>query len=156
MSHYFPSAEELVAEAFGSAATGELEALLPEGGADTSATERLAGFLARTSGPAWDDISRLWINARHLSRYRDSLRERVAQQGDQWRGRLTALIAEGVKRGEFRTGEPEAVAMQILVVLDGLAADPVGDAEGLPTGVARMAFRVAERELGLSEGALDL
>ncbi|MEB8339737.1 TetR/AcrR family transcriptional regulator [Streptomyces endophyticus] len=154
VSHYFPSAEELVAEAFGSAATGELDALLPEGGGDTPAVERLAGFLARTSGPAWDDISQLWINARHLSRYRDSLRVRVTRQGDAWRGRLTALIAEGVERGEFRTGDPEVVAMQILVVLDGLGADPVGDAKGLPAGVARMAFRVAERELGLREGAL--
>ncbi|MGD6742026.1 TetR family transcriptional regulator C-terminal domain-containing protein [Streptomyces sp. BH106] len=156
MSHYFPSAEELVAEAFGSAATGELDALLPESDAGTSAVGRLAGFLARTSGPAWDDISRLWLNARHLSRYRDSLRVRVAQQGDAWRGRLTGLIADGVARGEFRTGDPEAVAMQILVVLDGLGADPVGDVEGLPAAVARMAFRVAERELGLREGELDL
>jgi AcrR family transcriptional regulator len=157
VSHYFPSAEELVAEAFGSAATGELDALLPEGGAgtSTSAVGRLAGFLARTSGPAWDDISRLWLNARHLSRYRESLRVRVAQQGDAWRGRLTGLIADGVESGEFRTGDPEAVAMQILVVLDGLGADPVGDVEGLPDAVARMAFRVAERELGLHEGVLD-
>ncbi|MGW2345216.1 TetR/AcrR family transcriptional regulator [Streptomyces sp. NPDC001661] len=155
VSHYFPSAEELVAEAFGSAATGELEALLPEGGADTSATERLAGFLARTSGPAWDDISRLWINARHLSRYRGSLRERVEAQEADWRGRLTGLLAEGVERGEFRAGDPEVVAMQILVVLDGLGANAGADMGSLPVGVGRMAFRVAECQLGLVEGALD-
>ncbi|MFZ3561097.1 TetR/AcrR family transcriptional regulator [Streptomyces sp. BH055] len=154
VSHYFPSAEELVAEAFGSAATGELNALLPEGGGGASAMERLAGFLARTSGPAWDDISRLWLNARHLRRYRPALRVRVDAQEADWLGRLTGLLAQGVASGEFRTGDPQVVAMQILVVLDGLGADP-GHTEGLPAGVARMAFRVAERELGLSEGALD-
>ncbi|MGP3775515.1 TetR/AcrR family transcriptional regulator [Streptomyces sp. SDT5-1] len=155
VSHYFPSAEELVAEAFGSAAAGELDALLPEGGADTSARERLGRFLAQTAGPAWDDISRLWINARHLSRYRDSLRVRVEEQEADWRGRLTGLLADGVARGEFRTADPEVVAMQILVVLDGLGANAGADLATLPPAVARMAFRLAERELGLPEGALD-
>ncbi|MFI5663041.1 TetR/AcrR family transcriptional regulator [Streptomyces sp. NPDC051684] len=155
VSHYFPSAEELVAEAFGSAAAGELDALLPEGDADTSAVERLAGFLARTSGPAWDDISRLWINARHLSRYRASLRERVQVQEAEWRGRLTGLLADGVAGGEFRAADPEVVAMQILVVLDGLGANAGTDVGSVPVGVGRMAFWVAESQLGLPGGALD-
>ena len=155
VSHYFPSAEELVAEAFGSAAAGELDALLPEGGADTSARERLARFLAPTAGPAWDDISRLWINARHLSRYRGSLRERVETQEADWRGRLTGLLAQGVERGEFRAEDPEVVAMQILVVLDGLGANAGADMGGVPAEVARMAFRVAECQLGLPGGALE-
>ncbi len=157
VSHYFPSVEELVAEAFGSAATGELDALLPAEPATASAVERLAAFLARTAGPAWDDISRLWINARHLSRYRPSLRARVEEQEAAWRGRLTGLLAEGVERGEFRAAEdPEVVAMRILVVLDGLGANAGADAESLPVGVARMAFRLAERELGLREGVLGV
>ncbi|MFI7321892.1 TetR/AcrR family transcriptional regulator [Streptomyces venezuelae] len=162
VSHYFPSTEELVAEAFGSAATGELDALLPpaeptgdEGSGTDSATERLAAFFARTSGPAWNDISRLWINARHLTRYRPSLRDRVARQEDAWRGRLAALVEDGVARGEFHTREdPSVVAVQILVVLDGLGADGGADADTLPPAVARMAVTWAERELGLERGAL--
>ncbi|MEW2392553.1 TetR family transcriptional regulator C-terminal domain-containing protein [Streptomyces venezuelae] len=180
VSHYFPSTEELVAEAFGSAATGELDTLLPAesaesvGGLDLgagtstgkgtstgtgtgtlSATERLAGFFARTSGPAWNDISRLWINARHLTRYRPSLRDRVALQEAAWRGRLAAVIEDGVRRGEFRTQEePSVVAVQILVVLDGLGADGGADADMLPPVVARMAMTWAERELGLERGVL--
>ncbi|MGW6529025.1 TetR/AcrR family transcriptional regulator [Streptomyces venezuelae] len=172
VSHYFPSTEELVAEAFGSAATGELDTLLPAEPAESagglspgagtgtgmgtrSATERLAGFFARTSGPAWNDISRLWINARHLTRYRPSLRDRVALQEAAWRGRLAAVIEDGVTRGEFRTQEePSVVAVQILVVLDGLGADGGADADMLPPAVARMAMTWAERELGLERGVL--
>ncbi|QES45129.1 TetR family transcriptional regulator [Streptomyces venezuelae] len=158
VSHYFPSTEELVAEAFGSAATGELDALLPPaepGSGTATATERLAAFFARTSGPAWNDISRLWINARHLTRYRPSLRDRVARQEDAWRGRLAALVEDGVARGEFRTQEDASVvAVQILVVLDGLGADGGADADTLPPAVARMAVTWAERELGLERGAL--
>jgi AcrR family transcriptional regulator len=155
VSHYFPSAEELVAEAFGSAATGELDALLPAGPSDGTATERLAGFFARTSGPAWNDISRLWINARHLTRYRPALRDRVAHQEAAWRGRLAGLVEDGVARGEFRTREESSVvAAQILVVLDGLGADGGAETTELPKVVARMAVTWAERELGLKHGVL--
>ncbi|MFH9607455.1 TetR/AcrR family transcriptional regulator [Streptomyces sp. NPDC017448] len=154
ISHYFPSAEELVAEAFGTAADGELDALLPEGPADASPVRRLAGFLARTTGEEYDAISRLWINARHLSRYRPALRERVAEQEAAWRGRLEGLIREGVERDEFRTPDPKLTSMQILVVLDGLDAHVNTETNERPAAVTRMAFTTAERELGLPPGTL--
>ncbi|WGP12873.1 MULTISPECIES: TetR family transcriptional regulator C-terminal domain-containing protein [Streptomyces] len=155
ISHYFPSAEELVAEAFGTAASGELDALLPEGPPGISPVRRLAGFLGRTTGEEYDAISRLWINARHLSRYRPALRDRVAEQEAAWRGRLESLIREGVERGEFRTPDPSVTTVQILVVLDGLGAHANTDTSGRPAAVARMAHITAERELGLAEGALS-
>jgi AcrR family transcriptional regulator len=154
ISHYFPSAEDLVAEAFGSAASAEIDALLPEERPEGTPTEHLARFLARTTGEAYDAISRLWINARHLSRYREVLRGRVAVQEAAWRARLEGLIRQGVRSGEFRTADPLVTALQILVVLDGLGADVnVGD-EDLPEAVIRMAFLTAERELGLPQGTL--
>ncbi|MEV5343066.1 TetR family transcriptional regulator C-terminal domain-containing protein [Streptomyces sp. NPDC052676] len=154
ISHYFPSAEDLVAEAFGSAASAEIDALLPEERPEGTPTEHLARFLARTTGEAYDAVSRLWINARHLSRYREVLRERVAVQEAAWRARLEGLIRQGVESGEFRTADPLVTTLQILVVLDGLGVDVnVGD-EDLPEAVARMAFLTAERELGLDPGTL--
>ncbi|MGW4564859.1 TetR/AcrR family transcriptional regulator [Streptomyces sp. NPDC004561] len=155
ISHYFPSAEDLVAEAFGSAATAELDNLLPAGLPEGAPTRRLADFLARTSGEAYDAISRLWINARHLSRYRPVLRDRVAQQEAAWRGRLEDLVRDGVATGEFRTDDPLAVTVQILVVLDGLGAHANTVTPERPAAVARMAHTTAERELGLPAGALD-
>ncbi|WP_374194693.1 TetR/AcrR family transcriptional regulator [Streptomyces sp. VRA16 Mangrove soil] len=156
ISHYFPAVDDLVAEAFGSAATAEIEALIPAERPDGTPTDHLARFLARTIGhPAWDDISRLWINARHLSRYRPGLRERVGRQEDAWRARLSGLLTDGVERGEFRTADPQVVALQILVVLDGLGADGAIDPGELPPAVARMAVTTAERELGLEPGALS-
>jgi AcrR family transcriptional regulator len=154
ISHYFPSAEDLVAEAFGSAASAEIDALLPEERPEGTPTEHLARFLARTTGEAYDAVSRLWINARHLSRYREVLRERVAVQEAAWRARLEGLIRQGVESGEFRTADPLVTTLQILVVLDGLGVDVnVGD-EDLPEAVTRMAFLTAERELGLDAGTL--
>ncbi|MER5914279.1 TetR family transcriptional regulator C-terminal domain-containing protein [Streptomyces sp. NPDC001982] len=154
ISHYFPSAEELVAEAFGDAAGAELDQLLPADPAEGTPVRRLARFLAGASGEDYDAVSRLWINARHLSRYRPALRDRVVEQESAWRGRLEGLVREGVAVGEFRTEDPSVTAVQILVVLDGLGAHAnTGTPEWL-AAVRRMAVTTAERELGLDAGAL--
>ncbi|RKE18715.1 TetR/AcrR family transcriptional regulator [Streptomyces sp. TLI_171] len=154
ISHYFPVAEELVAEAFGVAAGGELAELLPESEAGLPAVRRLARFLGRTEGPRYDELSRLWLNARHLSRFRPALRERVGRQEAAWRDGLTALLGDGVAAGEFSTPDPQVVAIQLLVVLDGLGAHANTDRTGRPGAVTRMAHALAERELGLAPGTL--
>ncbi|MFC8919738.1 TetR/AcrR family transcriptional regulator [Streptomyces sp. NPDC057116] len=155
ISHYFPAVEDLVAEAYGQAAATELDALLPADRAGATPTRHLARFLARTTGEAYDNISRLWLNARHLSRYRPTLRDRVAVQEAAWRDRLEALIRDGVQQGEFRTADPMVTAMQILVVLDGLGmlvnSHDTGDD---PPEILRMPLTTAERELGLPAGTL--
>ncbi|MEE1814757.1 TetR family transcriptional regulator [Streptomyces sp. SP18ES09] len=154
ISHYFPSAEDLVAEAFSVAATGELDALLPADRPDGTPTQYLARYFALSAGEAYDDISRLWINARHLSRYRPVLRDRVSAQELASDDRIEGLIREGVERGEFRTDDPRAAAIHILVVLDGLGSHANTDRSDLPEAVARMAVTTAERELGLAYGSL--
>ncbi|MFD8633217.1 TetR/AcrR family transcriptional regulator [Streptomyces sp. NPDC059533] len=155
ISHYFPSVEDLVAEAFGDAATAELDRLLPESADGDTPARHLARFFAHATGETYDDISRLWINARHLSRYRPVLRDRVAEQESAWRGRIEGVIREGVARGQFRTEDPRATAIQILVVLDGLGAHANTDTRDRPAAVTRMAVTTAERELGLATGTLD-
>ncbi|MFG3256443.1 TetR/AcrR family transcriptional regulator [Streptomyces sp. NPDC048172] len=154
ISHYFPAVEDLVAEAFGSAVSGELDGLVPEKRPEGTPTLHLARFFAHAMGEAYDDISRLWINARHLSRYRPVLRERVAEQERAWRERLSGLLQEGVERDEFRTDDPYLTAIRILVVIDGLAAHANTSTLHHPPEVSRMAVTTAERELGLPEGAL--
>lgn len=154
ISHYFPAVEDLVAEAFGSAASTELDALIPAERSEETPTRYLARFFALAMGEAYDGTSRLWINARHLSRYRPALRDRVAEQEAEWRGRLAGLIREGVDRNEFRTDDPYVTAIQILVVLDGLGAHANTDTSNRPPEVIRMAVTTAERELGLARGVL--
>lgn len=155
ISHYFPAVEDLVAEAFGIAAGAELNALLPADRAAGTPTDRLARFFVLATGAAYDDISRLWINARHLSRYRPVLRDRVGHQEALWRGRLEDLVREGVDRGEFRTADPYVTTIQILVVIDGLGAHANTGTGARPEVVTRMAVSTAERELGLESGALS-
>ncbi|MFB6777290.1 TetR/AcrR family transcriptional regulator [Streptomyces sp. NPDC056352] len=154
ISHYFPAVEDLVGEAFGNAASAELDRLVPAERSDGTPVEYLARFFAHATGEAYDDVSRLWINARHLSRYRPVLRDRVGTQEAAWRGRLEDLIREGVSRGEFHTNDPHMTTIQILVVIDGLGAHANTDTSNHPPAVMRMAVATAERELGLPSGTL--
>jgi AcrR family transcriptional regulator len=154
ISHYFAAAEDLVAEAFGAAATAELDELLPAERPPGRALEDLARFLALTAGERWDAMSRLWLNARHLSRYRATLRDRVGRQEARWRDRLSGLIAEGAEAGTFRAADPTVAAIQILVVLDGLAAHANTDRGNRPPAVTNMAVSTAERVLNLPDGAI--
>nr|WP_030672085.1 TetR family transcriptional regulator C-terminal domain-containing protein [Streptomyces sp. NRRL B-1347] len=156
ISHYFPAVDDLVAEAYGTAAGSELDELLPADRADATCTQHLARFFALAAGETYDDISRLWLNARHLSRYRPALCARVTTQEAAWRDRFEGHIRDGVARGEFRTDDPMVTAMQILVVLDGLGVlVNSGDTADSPPEVLRMPATTAERELGLEPGSLS-
>lgn len=148
IGHYFPAVEDLVSETFGKVAEDELLALLPAGSGQ-SQSARLAAFLSAALSAEYDDVNRLWLNARHLARYRPKLRDRVIVQGEHWRDRLAALIQDGVDTGEFRSVDAEVAALKILAVIDGLSADLNADPK-FPDVVLRMAKDVAEAELGLS------
>ncbi|MFD0339862.1 TetR/AcrR family transcriptional regulator [Streptomyces sp. NPDC127117] len=155
IGHYFPAVDELVAEAFGKVVGAELDTLVPPGRAEVAPVERLARFFALATGEGHGALSRLWINARHLSRYRPVLRDRVVRQEAQWRGRLEQLIRDGVGSGHFRTADPYASAVQILVVMDGLGAHANTETGIRPRSVNRLAAATAARELGLADGALS-
>ena len=147
-------AEELVAEAFGAAASAELEELIPAGRPPGRPLQDLARFLARTAGERWDAMSRLWLNARHLSRYRPALRDRVLHQEALWQDRLSEVIADGAAAGTFRVADPVLAAIEILVVLDGLGAHANTDQGGRPPAVADLAVMTAERVLDLPIGTV--
>ncbi|MFF2898892.1 TetR/AcrR family transcriptional regulator [Streptomyces sp. NPDC057966] len=155
VSHYFPVVDELVAEAFGQIVGAELDTLVPPGRTGDTPVGRLARFFALATGEGHDALSRLWVNARHLSRYRPILRDRVGCQEAQWRGRLEQLIRDGVGSGHFHTADPCASAVQILVVMDGLAAHANTETGIGPRSVNRLAAATAERELGLTDGTLS-
>ncbi|QKG21605.1 TetR/AcrR family transcriptional regulator [Actinomadura verrucosospora] len=154
ISHYFPAVEDLVAEAFGAAATAELDDLIPADRPAGSPLEHLARFFVLTTGAGYDGVSRLWLNAWHLSRYRPALRERVDRQETLWRERLAGLVRDGVEDGSFESRDPDVTAARILVVLDGLGSHANTDRSDRPPEVTHLAVVVAERELNLPEGSL--
>ncbi|MGH4031829.1 hypothetical protein ACQB60_23190 [Actinomycetota bacterium Odt1-20B] len=90
-------------EAFAHAATAERDAVLPEDEQGLAPVDRLALFLVRLTGGTRTDLSRLWLNARRLSRFKAPLRQAVGAQETVTRDALTALIGAG----EFESGAGE-------------------------------------------------
>ncbi|MEU6201278.1 TetR family transcriptional regulator C-terminal domain-containing protein [Streptomyces sp. NPDC047061] len=152
VGHYFPAADELVAEAFTHAAMAELDDLLqqePDGPLQT-----FRRFFGLTSSTDFDDVSKLWLNARHLSRYRPVLREHVVEQELRWCRRLEELITAGTAAGVFACADPWGAATRILVAIDGASAYVNTSADRRRTPTADMPRTVAETELGLRRGML--
>lgn len=157
VGHYFPVADTLVAEAFTSATMAELDGLLPEepaGPGHETALDTLRRFFALTASTEFDNISKLWLNARHLSRYRPTLRDHVIEQELLWCRRIEQLIATGTGTQIFHCANPWAAAVRILVAIDGTSAYINTSADTRTAPIADLARTTAETELGLSPGTL--
>lgn len=159
VGHYFPVADALVAEAFTSATMAELDSLLPAGPATgpghNAPLHTLQRFFTLISSTDFDNISKLWLNARHLSRYRPVLRDHVVDQELRWCHRIEELITAGTTTGPFRCDDPWTAALRILVAIDGTSAYINTSAGHRAAPIADMARTIAEAELGLPPGTLD-
>lgn len=151
ISHYFPAAEDLVEEAFVRAATIERERFFPEAGAPV---ERLARFVDHIDSGASLPLARLWLNARHLSRFTPSLEETLREQDELDRSRLSAIIAAGVAAGEFAEVDPEAASIRLLIAVDGSGSYVNSTGDLSHPAQARFVADVAEWTLGLAPGTL--
>ncbi|WP_326778095.1 TetR/AcrR family transcriptional regulator [Streptomyces sp. NBC_01445] len=155
--HYFPAVENLVAEAFTSATMAELDSLLPESSPERrsgDALHTLQRFFTLISGVEFDNISRLWLNARNLSRYRPALHEQVVSQELRWCHRIEQIIAEGVEDQAFRCNDPWAAAVRILAVVDGASAYINTSADQRTAPLTGFARKIAEAELDLPADSL--
>ncbi|MFE7467116.1 TetR/AcrR family transcriptional regulator [Streptomyces sp. NPDC057499] len=158
--HYFPVVEELVAEAFARATTAELDGLLPEGEVAAAGADGPLGILRRfftlISGAEFDNVSRLWLNARHLSRYRPVLHGQVVVQELRWCRRIERIVERGVRERVFRCEDPWGAAVRILAVVDGAGAYVNTSADRRAAPLADLARTLAEAELGLPAGGLRM
>ncbi|MER5743408.1 TetR family transcriptional regulator C-terminal domain-containing protein [Streptomyces sp. NPDC002225] len=154
IGHYFPAADRLVSEAFSHAATEEREGLLPLAERGLPADVRLARFLVRLADGAYRDLSRLWLNARHASRFRPGLREAVRAEESATRDALAGLIEDGRSAGIFATDDALGAALHILVTVDGLGVYANDDTQLDHPVLEDMAIATAERLLGLAPATL--
>ena len=153
VGHYFPAADHLVAEAFTHATMAELDGLLPESGLDDP-VGTFRSFFGLIASSEFDNVSRLWLNARHLSRYRPVLHEHVVAQELLWCRRLEEIIAAGAAGDRFTAADPWAAAARILVAIDGTSAYVNTSVDDRRAAIADMVRSVAETELGLPAGSL--
>lgn len=151
ITHYFPAAEDLVTAAFARAATGEREQLFPRDGTPLQRLSRLVALIE--SEESWD-LSRLWLNARHLSRFSPALDEALVAQEALNRARLLEIIEAGIAARDFADVDPVAACGRILMAVDGQSAYVNNTRTGTDATQGRFVADVAEWALGLQTGTL--
>ncbi len=151
ISHYFPAAEDLVIAAFVRAVSEEREELFP---AEGSPLGRMAHLVARVEGESAHGLSRLWLNARHMSRFSPPLSQALQAQEYLDRTRLTELIDDGVASGDFFVADPLDACIRILVAVDGVGAYVNNLGAFDYEAFTRFVTDVAEWSLGVTDGSL--
>lgn len=150
ITHYYPAAEDLVIAAFVRAASIERERFFP---ADGDPLHRLAHFLDHIESGASSPLARLWLNARHLSRFSPALSAALEEQDDLDRERLTTLIESGIAAGQFGDVDPEASCIRIFIAIDGVGSY-VNNGAFDHIAFRRFSADVAEWTLQLDPGTL--
>lgn len=154
VSHYFPSVDDLLAEAFAGAAVAELEEIFAAVDQAETPLERLRLLLRRLVDDERDEISTLWIDAWHAGRRRPALNAEVARQTEAWNDRLAVLVEAGREAGQFETDNVRTAAARIMAVVDGLSVQATMRGTIDYESVEELVFVVAESELGLPRHTL--
>ena len=151
ISHYFPAAEDLVAAAVVLAISGERDLLFTVAG---TPLERIASLVQRLECGEADELARLWLNARHLSRFIPALAATVEEQEALDRNRMIALIEDGIASGDFSLEDTYSACVRIFMAIDGFGSyvnDPV---EFEHPAFTRYVSDAVSRELGVPSDRL--
>ncbi|HEX6148711.1 TetR/AcrR family transcriptional regulator [Nocardioides sp.] len=155
--HYFDSMDELVAAAFEEVATRGIEVLREAVSRESEPTGRLSEFFRSYLRDDRDWAFQLWLDAWADANRSPTLQAASRRLNLEWQQLLAELIAEGVAAGTFTCPDVPAAAWRILSILDGLTLQAVAHGEPFDRAwVLPWSAGVAERELGLPPGAIDL
>jgi AcrR family transcriptional regulator len=123
--------------------------------ADALEKLRLTGIIGADMGPAvgnWVLWMEIWVRA-----LRDERTREIRQAMDaRWRGHIRQVIEDGVADGVFTCPDPEASAVRLVAVLDGLAVQvSLGDPSVTEDRMVGLWLEAAAEEVGLPGGALQ-
>ncbi len=151
VAHYCPSMDALVAEVFGDVVGAELAEVrsLVVG----TPGQRLARLFATILGDGRDDVTLVWVEGWAHGRRNPALAAAIDEQMGAWQTFITDIIADGCHAGVFTTDDPDAVAWQLLGMIDGLAAHALARGTDSAPFVARLA-RASEVLVGAEPGTI--
>jgi AcrR family transcriptional regulator len=124
VSHYFSSAEQLIAAAFRTAAELDLAEARSRVGAG-SPTERMAALMDYVLDDVSEEASALWLDAWSLGRRNPTLAAEAAALTDDWTALIGGIVADGARAGEFTVADVDVAAQRLLLMIDGLGAQKV-------------------------------
>lgn len=85
----------------------------------------------------------LWLDHWARAAHHPNLASWQAQDYRSWRELIAVLVAEGVARSEFRMVDQDAMATEVVALIDGLALQTFAELDGLSPETARLHFRAA-------------
>ncbi|WP_316743486.1 TetR family transcriptional regulator C-terminal domain-containing protein [Streptomyces sp. MK7] len=153
--YHFSTKEKLVAAAFAHAAEDDLARLRELLGRRTTALRRLRAAVRWYAPTGTAKGWRLWIEGWAAALREPALRDVARHLDRQWKAAIADVVADGVAAGEFRCPDPDATALRLTALLDGLAVQLTS--YGGTVSRARAQEWVDEalaRELGLERQAL--
>jgi AcrR family transcriptional regulator len=153
VAHYAGGMDELVARTFGRLVLGELDDVRAEvEGASTPAAQ-LAMLFATVLGRDHDDITLVWVDAWSLGRINPALAAAIDEHMAGWQSFIAGIVRGGRGGGEFQTDDPDAVAWQLLAMIDGLSAHALTRGTDAAEFVHRLA-QASETLVGAEPGAV--
>jgi AcrR family transcriptional regulator len=150
--YYFGTKDQLFAQAIAEADDAFYAPLLAELEELASAAERIACLFVRSSTSDWPLWMDLWVYSRHHPETAMSQRH----FHERWRRTIADVVRHGCSTGEWSVADPDAVALRLSALTDGLAVHMVlGDAEHTPDAYVAMSLAAASLELGCDPGELE-
>jgi AcrR family transcriptional regulator len=150
--YYFGSKDQLFAQAIAEADDAFYEPLLAELAELPTGAERIACLFLRSSTSDWPLWMDLWVYSRHHPE--TALSQRHFHE--RWRQTIADVIGHGCERGEWSVADPDAVALRLSALTDGLAVHMVlGDAAHTPQAYVAMSLAAAALELGCDPAELE-
>ncbi|MBF4550252.1 TetR/AcrR family transcriptional regulator [Pseudoclavibacter sp. VKM Ac-2888] len=122
VAHYEPNMDELVTSTFRAIVGGELDELEVQLAPVSSASKKLDLLVGTLLDGSRDAVTHVWVDGWSLGRRNEILAEGVRAEMDRWHAAITRILVDGSATGEFRVREADAVAWQILGMIDGLNA----------------------------------
>jgi AcrR family transcriptional regulator len=145
--YYFESKAELLKEALTSAEEDYYDELERELDGIESARDRLARIVAGGAGEGDYDAT-LWMEVWARALRDPELAVTRAELDGRWRATIASVVRYGQGRGEFGPAEPDAFAVMLASLLDGLSVQiALNDDDVTPERARELSLALAEREL---------
>jgi AcrR family transcriptional regulator len=145
--YYFESKAELLKEALTSAEADYYDELERELDGIESARGRLARIVAGGAGEGDYDAT-LWMEVWARALRDPELAATRAELDGRWRATIASVVRYGQGRGEFGPAEPDAFAVMLASLLDGLSVQiALNDDDVTPERARDLSLALAEREL---------
>lgn len=125
VSHYFSSADQLIAEAFQLVALADLDQARRRIDAAATPSEAMDVLMDHVLDVGSDDASALWLDAWSMGRRNAELAAQADALTDEWLACISAIVRAGTDAGQFRVDDVDLAARRLLTMIDGLGTQTV-------------------------------